>query len=113
VSDEPTATDAGRGATKPESELRGGDGTSIASPNPAVVEALEVCAGSVLALEASLDKMPADTPSDRETRDAIEAAIELVTAALVTVRDHAPGTASSELALGFVNRAVHGRPDRI
>ena len=90
--------------------VRDGENTAP-STSPAVLEALEICAGSVLALEASLDKLPAGTRSDRDARDTIQAAIELVTAALETVRGQAPGTPSSELALGFVTRRVRSRQD--
>lgn len=109
MSDEPTATGSKAGA--PEAGLPGDVESPIATASSALLEALEICAGSVLALEASLDKLPANTQSDRDARETIQAAIELVTAALVTVRGQAPGAASSDLALGFVNRRVRRRPD--
>jgi len=79
-------------------------GAPSAAVDRAVVEALEICAGSAFALEVALGKVAAEPGEHRDARDAIRSAIELVRSALTGIQKQAPAGTSGELALGFVTR---------
>jgi hypothetical protein len=67
-------------------------------------EVIELCAGSVLALDAALTKLSAPPCERGDAAEAIDSAISMVRSALDELQQQVPGGSPEQMALGFVTR---------